>query len=1347
MKTTLLNAALAFATLGASPASAAENMVGFQTQNEGFFAIPAPGPVVIDGDASDWDLSGRVHSYGDASVKDVYSVKTAAMWDASHLYLLFDWRDPTPMTSRIDPAFDPGRGWIADAEQLRFLVGDKVFWTTSWIYDRRVPALGYDAMSAADLWKPAFLEQYVLHRKDGGTELGRGFASAYRLASDGRGFAHELRIPWSALHIVDPAVGFAFRMGMEFLWGKPSGDTFPEHRYADNMQPGVLSREFYWTAKHAWGDVTLLDRPVDAPRRYVPDVPVVKGAIPVEINIPACAVSFTLAIENAEGRRVRNLVGGADPSLYAVSGELRASTRRLRVMWDGLDDAGGAVPPARYAIRALALDTALHGTYERCFYNPGTPPWATANRAGSWMADHSAVHRVAAAGDRMVAWCEFAEGGAGAIGIGPDGRKLWGDIRGADLVDASSRHAFSVPNDWNTAGTLLLRLDAATGAFAPFMRDGRALPMPLPFADLIGSTQLMARALAASDDALVLATSDGALRVFDPETAAPLRVFPGTCPPNAFPCALRNTVFYRADGARLAAIDVRSGEISEIALQGDLPAQPVALDAAPDGSFYVLDGGPDCRVKRYAADGAFLSAFGRKGGRPGQGAFVPEGLYHPADVAVDAAGNVWVAEDSRRPRRLSVWRPDGSLLRDYVGNAAYAASGTGLHDSDPAIAFAEGNEIRFDTTPRSRAWRVSELMQTPDTSLVGSAVGDPPPAIGDGGRMFFSEASGRRREYFVSPGDWGAALVVLLRDDDSGSWRTVCAIANIANIQRRYGGEYGAQIVGGARGQFADCDPADLVLWTDRNGDELVQRAECEIAPAIRPTDYGPGTRAENGDPSLPALHGKGWSRPVDPADFSFYAAGTRNMPGVWCVAPASFTEAGAPVFTRDCWRKVPLDAAWRLEEAFPIPGAASVLAFVNRDPEGRPDMPSNWLVRFDRDTGRIRWAYPSPYHGVHGSHDSPMASPGLLIGCLKICGVVRGNGAPDAFMVRGNLGEDYWLTTEGLFISAFFKDGRLPAPALPDTEEDLAAVPFESLSGGSEHFCGWAGRQADGVARVSCGISREAGMVFRLDGLDSVREIPASTLDVTAGDAARAADERANRNRRTAAADSIRIPQSRYAGESGVIDWSAVSEAFVIRREGLVEQARLRLCWDADALRILADIRDPVSPWKNAAKDPTLLFIGGDALDVSLRPSDDAGGPAREGDFRVVAAPRAGASVALMLREKAPGAQARNRRIYSSPVSTVVFDAAALSDTVSVSATPTGDGVRVEMAIPWPEIGLAPAPGAVLRGDFGLLSSDRAGTETTGRVYRFRAGANLVSDIPSEARLAPETWGRMILE
>ena len=1357
-------------------ASAAENMLLFQTQNEGFEAVPAPGAVAIDGDLADWDLSGRIWSFGDTSVRDSHSVRTAAMWDAQNLYLSFEWRDPTPMTSRVNPAFDPGRGWVSDAVQLRMLAGDRAFWATAWLYDRRVPTLTFDAMDAADLWNPRFLEQLVLFDEAGGPELGEGFASAYREAPDGRGYVHELRIPWRKLGVAAPAAGFTMRLGLEFLWGPASGDTFPAHRYADNMQPGKLSREFYWTAKDAWGDLALRDSSVPAPRRYLPGTPVPQGAIEIPVDLPEGTASFTLAIDDASGRRVRNLVGGADPALYE-------NARRVGhfVRWDGLDDAGRPVPAGTYTLRTLALGRALHGVYERCFYNPGTPPWSTADHTGAWAADHAVIRHLAATADGgVVAWCDFAEGGAGAIGIGPDGRKRWGDVRGAACAAVGGRFAYSIPNDWNAMGTHLLRLDAATGAPAPFVRDGAELPMPLPLAALESgpSGDAPVCAIAADAESFVLVRENGDASVYDASSAALRRSF--LVPRELRAAVLREGRLYYLVRGRDVRIfldgrkgpvyslrwhDVATGQSGSLPLAGASLGAVAALAFDGAGALYALDAGPALQVKKFApvreagsvpeasASGSqagsvpeasasgfvFERAFGKRGGRPGQGHFEPDGLYAPTGLAVANDGAVWVAECSRRPRRVSVWNPDGTLRRDYVGNTGYSASGTGLHDSDPTRAFAEGNEIAFGPGG-PRDWRVTELMQTPDLSLVGSPDADPPPELGDNGHMFFSSASGERREYFVAPGGWGGGLVVLLRDSATGSWRTVSALCSVAEIQRAYGGDYGAQIVAGARGQFADRDPADLVLWTDRNGDQLIQRAECEIAPALRPTDYGPGTRAGNGAPSLPLFGGKGWYRRVRPEDFSFYCDGTPNMPGVWRVAPVAFTPGGAPVWSADGgWTRVALPEGWSLIESTPVPGSELVLAFAHlREPA------SDWVIGFDGRTGAIRWRYPSPYHGVHGSHDAPMARPGLLIGCLRICGTVPADGdAPALFMIRGNLGEDYWLTQDGLFVSSFFRDGRLPTPPLPDTEEALLDQPMEGFSGGSEHFCGWAGRHDDGAVRTSCGLSREAGMVVRIEGLDTARELPPVPFALTEADIARAAADRAARDSSASSTPRrLSVPRAPAREAGSVLGASAPS--FTLSREGQPERASVSLCWDDAGLHVRFDVSDPLSPWKNGVADPTLLFKGGDALDVRL--SRDSATPG----VRYVAAPFQGAPYVLAMRETAPGAPAERRRVYSSPVATIAFDdVGPAPEAVRFAVEPSAEGYAATLDVPWAELGLSspPAPGTELRGDFGLLSSDASGRTTASRVFWSAPGGNLVSDIPSEASLRPENWGDLVLD
>jgi len=59
--------------------------------------VPAPGKVVVDGDLSDWDMSGSILMFIDEASKDSYNVRAAMMYDKDYVYVGGHWKDPTPM--------------------------------------------------------------------------------------------------------------------------------------------------------------------------------------------------------------------------------------------------------------------------------------------------------------------------------------------------------------------------------------------------------------------------------------------------------------------------------------------------------------------------------------------------------------------------------------------------------------------------------------------------------------------------------------------------------------------------------------------------------------------------------------------------------------------------------------------------------------------------------------------------------------------------------------------------------------------------------------------------------------------------------------------------------------------------------------------------------------------------------------------------------------------------------------------------------------------------------------------------------------------------------------------------
>lgn len=1246
----------------AGGAIGAENMVGTQTQNEGLVAVKAPGAVCIDGDGADWDFAGEICCFRDISIRDAYSVKVSAMWDAANLYLFFDWRDPRPLVNNVDPHQDPTRGWMADAEQLRILAGTNMFWLTCWPYLGTTPVVGFEEI---DYSKGGFNEtaivQETLFKGPGLAAVGRGIESAYRKAADGRGFSHELKIPWKTLKADGPARKGELRMGFEFMWGNPEGKGTPSHRFADNMQPGCLAREFFWVKKEIWGDVVCREKGPAERRRYVPDAATPEGVVELKVEIPADAKAFSVLIDDEAGRRVRNLVGGDNPDMYTPVE--KDGRKTLTVRWDALDDSGVLVKPGAYVVRVQALGEALSGRVEHLWYNPGRPPWAVSTgTSGDWGADHTPFRSVVRAGDLMILGSGFAEGGHATIAVDLDGRKVWGEVKGSGpgCLAADDRYVYLVPNDWSASGKEFLRLDAKTGKFAPFRgEDGKDGPMPIKLTDFWGAD----------------ATAETFRERYHTTTNAPT---------------------------------------------------------------------------------ALLEEYGLTSVPAHGGTYDPSEVHDVSSAAVDARGRLWVVEFTQHPRRISVWeKPKGiwpfrgkpRLAMEFIGNAQYAGATTQLHDDDPTLAYAEGNEIRLGKGMFD--WKVEKVMWLPDPAR-GDAIGSPEGGWGHG-HFFVSDKSGRRREYYVGSPAIGAPLRLYVRDE-AGQWRPSSGVFTVAYLQRLYGGMYEVQFVKRPRGQFAEDDPGDCLIWADENGDGYVQRAECQIVAVKTRTEYAKPNDPKNrglchrgGEPSLPVAGG-GWSRLIDPQDFAWYAEGglgkdaPRFCQDIWRVTPERFLANGAAVFTTNSWKRLDMPG-WRITEATPVIGTDRMLAFGSFNASGSW---SDWVFSFNGKTGEILWKYPNPYHFVHGSHKAPMARAGLLIGCLKFCGVVQaGCGeAPGVFMIRGNLGEDYYLTTDGQYVSSFFRDARLPAEVLPDDPAALATTPIETYSGGGEHFCGTFVRQSDGVIRMNCGLARQSGMSVRIDGLGSIVRPKPVRITLDQATVARAETDNAARAAKSAQPAEAVVGRATRGKDGFAAKWGKATAA-VVERTGLA-RGTVRFAWDEQNLYASFDVQD-ASPWRNAANDRHLLFKGGDCVDVQLSATGNATERAVAGDVRFVVAPFQGKPAVLEMREKCTGPKAPH--VYSSPTGTYEFERAELNQKVTATLTSRNGTASARVTIPWSETGIVPKSGLKIRADFGFILSDAAGKVNAARVYWSNRQTGLVNDIPHEAKLYPSRWGTLTLE
>ncbi len=1281
-----------FATIS----GAGENMLGRQTQNEGMTAVPAPGAVTIDGDLSDWDWSGRICVFADSNVRNAYSVEAAAMWDKDYYYLAAKWLDPTPMFNTVDPDFAPTEGWKSDSWQIR-INADRIVHFTTWFFEpKQIPVMHVTYVDGGD--GGAF---DVLCGKPDSADLGDGAQMAYRRADGpesgpGAGFIQEIRIPWKMIFKDVPEItgGVVIRQGNEFLWGDITGKKWPVHRYADNMQPGVTSREFYWKSNNAWGDLRLSSTGNIEPRKYVGDTEKLPGTIPIRVTVPANAARFTLVIETPDGHRVRNLAADCLPLDYAIASDTSTATQTLEVLWDGLDDAGRLVDPGTYRVRGLT-HTGLSAAFDECFYNPGEPAWDTIDTSGAWGADHNDPCSIAAGADgwMVIGWAG-AEGGHAIVAVGPDGKKRWGVNGGAPLLAANATHVIA------SDGSLLHRYELKTGKFAPFTLDGSARPFELPIASLFDDVpNAPACAIAADNAQIAVAFTNGLVAFLDPSSAAVTARRELTIPARSITLSNDGAKLYALVGdAKVIALDIASGETADVAIRdSDIVASAIAVDG--EGNILLADVGRDQQVKAINAKGKTAYTCGKRGGRNRSGKFVPEAMANMSSIAVGADGMVWVVERSMNPRRVSVWNRKGRLDHDYIGNTGYASRDTYADPWDPDLVYCGPLKIRLDR--KSHTWTLEEILWCPDIKKNETF------ALWSGHHwysrpnFFESDASGKMRRYLHFVGLYNRFNAIYFKRN--GRWQPVAAIASL-----EYLGELLPAI------DFGDHGKNCSVVWNDFNTDGAVSLDECEFIPDTLLTDCG-------------------WGSAPGP-DLTMFINDRKGR--TFRCRVDHFASDGAPIYSAAAMEQFPVTI---YGENRPV--ADRVISFGGGVVEG------GVLMANDLATGDCLWSYPNRYPQVHGSHRAPMPSPGLLIGSLKFCGIADfGGDIGEIFQIRGNLGQDYFFTTDGLFVGTLFEDGRLPSAALPATEEELRGMDLSGFSNGGEPFNGSFVRQSDGKARMTIGLARQAGMLLTLDGFDSIRRYDGGEISITQQDIVAA--DAANIERARKAAEPKRWGIKRISAEAKIdavdSEWKDIP-AVKIQHQNSPEWLHAQLAYDDANLYAFVNVREQ-SPWKNAGVEFQRLFKTGDALDIQLGLAGEDS--PRDRDFRVVVAPMEGKTVAVLMRPNDPEAPAELHHTYVSPVYPKPFDRVELRDDIAVAQRATGnDTYAVEIAIPWALLGLEARPETLLRGDIGFISSDAAGRINTARTYWANQFTNLVNDEPSEAQLAPGEWGELVLE
>jgi len=775
------------------------------TENLNLEILPAPGAVKVDGSAGDWDLSGGVFACGDVEgAADSFAVWFAAMYDAERLYLLARWVDKTPMNN---PGSSKGDyGFKGDCLQVRIVTAPDV--TAPEVAraggkDNDAPKArtahltcwrDKDGLDVIDVAYGRRLNEGTLkNAKDKGAE------QAFAAWPDGTGYTQEIALPWALL----TKPGMRMKAGARLMLTiEPNFTIGTGGRLSikDLFKPGVpIDRVFTFQGNRCWGYATLADRGKVAPRpvrladgrefpvRFEKGLPVIdwtglttrrmpRGFRPIGFSLPADGY-VSLNLFAPDGTVARQLLTCH-----------RLAKGDHDVLWDGLTTMsirrpGRPLPAGKYTWEGI-YHTGIGLRLRGWAGNSGPAPWR------GWGADHGNPVACAADGRQVYVGWGGGEGDKPLLACGPDGEIRWKNIRGgiagATLVAADGETVYAYNNIAQYAAKAVYRLDARTGQYTEWTTR-RSTDLTIADLwegekDIPGGPSGLA---AAGGKVFVSFSSRNVVVVVDARTGKMDKRL-AVHKPSDLEAVSSERVFVVSGGTEVVSVDVKTGAVATVAqpaLKGGNWVSALTVDKA--GNLYVGIRGDRHHVRVFGPDGKFVRRIGREAGRAPTGPWTPDGMRNVSGLAVDAKGQLWVAEDDGSPRRVSVWDTrTGVLRKERFGASSYGATGAAINPADPHLMVGQGCEWRIDR----RTGRATCLGTITREGMSASRFG-----FGAGGRLYLAVTSG-----FLH----GAKPVRIYE-------RVGEARYTLRTILRRPGQKGG-----------------EVEVWADENGDEREQAGE-----------------------------------------------------------------------------------------------------------------------------------------------------------------------------------------------------------------------------------------------------------------------------------------------------------------------------------------------------------------------------------------------------------------------------------------------------------------------------------------------------------------------------------------
>ncbi len=1023
--------------------------------------------------------------------------------------------------------------------------------------------------------------------------------------------------------------------------------------------------------------------------------------------------TVTLVIEDAEGRRIRNLIS-------AQSFPAGDQT----VWWDGMREDGveelhvsgvarfnrqryAVAEPGTYRVRGLSRGP-LDLKFEFTPYTAGSPPWKTKDGSGGWFHDHSPPSDILWNPEKKQFFVVSFVGeiGHGAVWLDETGRKV------------SGTRGFGAAGGWCGAQFLAHDSKAKAGVWAysavAFQKQCEL------WEHGAGARRVWRLEYEDKDDARIggLAVHEGVAVLALPKTNRLLFVscakgetlgempLPG---PRGMAVDARGRLLVLSGSALLRYSSVaaaRAGEPPASVIAADRLEDPQRITVHPDGRLLVSDWGGSHQVKIFSEAGELQSAIG-KAGKPQTGRYDPLHLHHPNGCCVAPDGSLWIAEADMAPKRLSTWSPDGALLRTFYGPSGYGGGGT-IDANDPSrffYAFSGHLDARcvmeFTLDWKTGGWQLKNVLSRPDAHASLSLPGAPELPLHRDGRTYLVDC------FNSNPiGGKPVVSVGLIRED-----RLVpMAVVGHAKALMR---DWAPLKTLDLKAQFNGKDPSGFLLsWSDHNNNGALDAEEVQVLERA------------GADGMLTML-----------PDFRIVSSAG------WEIAAPHFAKDGAPRYN--------LSEMKRHFEGR-LSGQPLLAADGTRVVSGGP------FTGYRE--GKVRWSYPNEWPSLHASQNfSPKPRhSGDVIGPCRVLGLpVK---APDArigelWAIYGNFGNIFVMTTDGLFVAELFHDRRvLGLGSGPDytlgPSDESRGVSLAHLSLTEETF--WTTWTQTPDQKVYLVAGHGHSTITRLDGLETLQPFPAQTIEFTAelAQAAQAyALEQEHMRQAKSRDEGLTIPLRRGRGVPVVDgldgDW--------IKAPWVTIESKTEAAIQVGDGKLFVAVRstDPGHQHftLNAADSKTLLFKGGGAIDLQLGTDSTAAADRSKpvlGDLRLLVANHQGKPTATLYRPVADNT--RSRETFISPVQTVIIDEILdASEGLAFKESHTAEHSFYEFSIPLELLRLAPHADESLRGDIGFLVGNVI--ETTARAYWHNKRMTIVTDIPTEVSLHPQHWGTLRFE